>query len=69
MQMRPLSVLRTIYRLWAGLRLEEATLWQEKWVYGLAFAVWPAMGSLDAASLLSVMTQLARAQGWSCQML
>ena len=64
LQMRPLSVLSTVYRLWAGLRLEEATAWQEKWVYGLAFAFRPATGSLDAASLLSVMTELARAQGW-----
>ena len=61
--MRPLSVLSAVYRLWARLRLEEATLWQEKWVYGLAFAFRPATGSLDAASLLSVMTELARAQG------
>ena len=64
LQMRPLSVLSAVYRLWAGLRLEEATLWQERWVYGLAFAFRPATGSLDAASLLSVMTELARAQGW-----
>ena len=33
-------------------------------MYGLAFAFRPATGSLDVTSLLSVMMELACAQGW-----
>ena len=29
LQMRPLSVLAQLYRAWAGMRMEEAMLWQE----------------------------------------
>ena len=35
---RPLTILSMIYRLWAGIRLEEAIRWQEAWGNRCAFA-------------------------------
>ena len=37
MQQRPLSVLSQLYRVWAGVRLEECMIWQEKWVHPHAY--------------------------------
>ena len=37
MQQRPLSVLSQLYRVWAGLRLEECIVWQESWAHPHAF--------------------------------
>ena len=32
LQQRPLSIASVVYRLWAGVRLEDAMQWQESWV-------------------------------------
>ena len=45
---RPLTVLSMIYRLWAGMRLEEAIRWQELWERPCAFGFRPAQSALDA---------------------
>ena len=37
MQQRPLSVLSQLYRVWAGIKLEECMIWQEKWVHPDAY--------------------------------
>ena len=38
---RPLTVLSMVYRLWAGIRLEEAIRWQEAWAHPCAFGFPP----------------------------
>ena len=37
LKLRPLSVLPTVYRLWAGLRLGDAMRWQESWIHAEAY--------------------------------
>ena len=61
---RPLTVLSTVYRLWAGLRLEEVILWQESWAHPLAFGFRPGRGSLDGDAVTQLPLQLCRLRGW-----
>ena len=58
LKLRPLSVLSQIYRVWEGMRLEEATLWQEGWAHPAAYAFRPRRSCLDAASLLQLLIEL-----------
>ena len=60
----PLTVLSTIYRLWAGLRLEEVILWQESWAHPLAFGFRPGRGSLDGAAVTQLLLD-GQSRGWA----
>ena len=62
---RPLTVLSTIYRLWAGLRLEEVILWQESWANPQALGFRPGRGSLDGAAVTQLLLELCRLRGWT----
>ena len=63
LQLRPLSVLPTIYRLWAGLRLGDAMKWQEKWIHKEAYGFRTGRSATDAAALLQTLLELARITG------
>ena len=45
-----LLVLSMVYRLWVGIRLEEAIRWQEAWAHPCAFGFRPAWSALDGAT-------------------
>ena len=62
---RPLSVLPTVYRLWAGLRLGDAMKWQESWIHAEAYGFRTGRSAEDAAALLQTLLELARATGRS----
>ena len=46
--LRPLSILSTVYRLWASCRLEELLTWQETWVHRSQSGFRPLKECLDA---------------------
>ena len=52
LKLRPLSVLSTVYRLWAGLCLGDAMLWQESWIHAEAYGLRTGRSAEDAAALL-----------------
>ena len=58
MQQRLLSVLSQIYRVWAGIRLEECMLWQEGWIHPHAFGFRKRRGATDAAALIALLVEL-----------
>ena len=58
MQQRPLSVLSQIYRVWAGIRLEECMLWQEQWIHPHAYGFRKKRGATDAAAFISMLIEL-----------
>ena len=62
---RPLTVLSMVYRLWAGIRLEEAIRWQEAWAHPCAFGFRPARSALDGATVTQVLLELCRLKGWA----
>ena len=62
---RPLTVLSMVYRLWAGVRLEEAIRWQEAWAHPCAFVFRPARSALDGATVTQVLLELCRLKGWA----
>ena len=49
---RPLTVLSQVYRIWAGLRMEDVLEWQEQWAHEESYAFRPHRGSMDAAVLM-----------------
>ena len=59
LQLRPLSVLSTIYGAWSGIRLRDCLIWQEKWVHRNAYAFRPQKSALDAATLLAALIERA----------
>ena len=59
MKLRPLTVLLQIYRIWAGVRMEDAMKWQETWAHEESYAFRPHKGSLDAAAVLTLVIELA----------
>jgi hypothetical protein len=61
-QMRPLSVLSTIYRLWAGIRLVPVMAWQERWIHQEAYGFRTGRGAEDAWTSLSLLVELACVQ-------
>ena len=65
LNMRPLTVLSMVYRLWAGIRLEEAIRWQEGWAHPCAFGFRPARSALDGATVTQVLLELCRLKGWA----
>ena len=58
MQQRPLSVLSQLYKVWAGVRLEECMIWQEKWVHPHAYGFRKKRGATDAAALIALLIEL-----------
>ena len=58
MQQRPLSVLSQIYRVWAGIRLEECMVWQELWIHPHAYGFRKKRGATDAAAFISMLIEL-----------
>ena len=58
MQQRPLSVLSQIYRVWAGVRLEECMTWQETWIPPQAYGFRKKRGATDAAGMISLLIEL-----------
>ena len=58
MQQRPLSVLSQIYRVWAGVRLEECMTWQETWIHPQAYGFRKKRGATDAAGMVSLLIEL-----------
>ena len=62
---RPLTVLSMVYRLWAGLRLVDAIVWQVSWAHPAAFGFRPARSALDRAAVTQVLLELCRLRGWA----
>ena len=58
MQQRPLSVLSQIYRVWAGIGLEECMVWQELWIHPHAYGFRKKRGATDAAAFISMLIEL-----------
>ena len=58
MQQRPLSVLSQIYRVGAGIRLEECMLWQEQWIHPHAYGFRKKRGATDAAAFIPMLIEL-----------
>ena len=58
MQQRPLFVLSQIYRVWAGVRLEECMTWQETWIHPQAYGFRKKRGATDAAGMISLLIEL-----------
>ena len=56
--MRPLSVLSAVYRLWAGIRLQAVMNWQEQGIHPHAYGFRTGKGTGDAYILLSTMVEL-----------
>ena len=65
LKLRPLSLLSTVYRLLAGLRLGDAMRWQESWIHDEAYRFRTGRSAEDAAALLQTLLELARATGRS----
>ena len=61
MKLRPLAVLSQIYRIWAGVPTEDTLLWQEQWVHQEAYGFRPHKGALNAATVLTLLVELAQA--------
>ena len=62
-RLRPLSVLSTCCRLWAGLRLGDAMKWQELQIHSEVYGFRTNMSATDAAALLQTLVELARTTG------
>ena len=60
MMLRPLTVLLQIYRIWAGVRMEDALHWQEQWIHPEAYGFRPHRGAIDAATVLALVVELAQ---------
>ena len=60
MKLRPLTVLSQVYRIWAGLRMEDALAWQEQWAHEESYAFRPREGSMDAAAVLMLLVELSQ---------
>ena len=58
MQQRPLSVLSQLYGVWAGIKLEECMIWQEKWVHPHTYGFRKKRGATDAAALIALLIEL-----------
>ena len=63
LQPRPLSVLPIIYRIWAGIRVQDTMIWQEQWIHPDSYGFRLNRGALDAASLLQVLAELVGVGG------
>ena len=61
MKLRPLTVLSQIYRIWAGVRMEDTLQWQEQWIHSEAYGFCPHRGVIDAATVLTLLVELAQA--------
>ena len=61
MKLRPLTVLSQIYRMWAGVRMEDAMEWQEGRAREESYAFRPHRSSLDAAAVLTLLIELSHA--------
>ena len=64
LKLRPLSVLSTVYRLWAGLRLGDAMRWQEDLIHEEAYGLRTGRSATDAAALLQTLLELAWGAAW-----
>ena len=65
---RPLTVLFTVYGLWAGTRLRglrDVLLWQEAWAHPEAYGFRPCQGAIDGARVTAVLLDLMWLKGWS----
>ena len=60
MKLGPLTVLSQVYRIWAGLRMEDAMAWQEQWAHEESYAFRPHRGSMDAAAVLTLLVELSQ---------
>ena len=60
MKLRPLTMLSQIYRMWAGLRMEDALQWQEQWILRESYGFRPHKGAMDAATVLTLLVELAQ---------
>ena len=49
------------YRIWAGVRLEDALQWQEQWIHSEAYSFRSHRGAIDAATVLTLLVELAQA--------
>ena len=49
---RPLTVLLVVYRLWAGVRLQEMIGWQDRWAHPPAFGFRPARSAADGTRMV-----------------
>ena len=58
-KLRPLTVVSQIYRIWAGVRMEDAMKWQETWAHEQSYAFQPHRGSRDAAAVLTLLIELS----------
>ena len=47
--------------MWAGVCMEDALRWQERWVHQEAYGFRPHKGALDAATVLTLLVELAQA--------
>ena len=61
MKLRPLTGLSQIYRIWAGVRMEDAMEWQEGWAHEESYAFRPHRSSPDAAAVLTLLIELSHA--------
>ena len=61
MGLRPMTVLWQVYRIWAGVRMENALQWQEQWIHPEAYGLRPHRGTIDAATVLTLLVELAQA--------
>ena len=57
-QQRPLSVLSQLYRVWAGVRLEECMIWQQKCIPPQAYGFRKKRGATDASALIALLIEL-----------
>ena len=60
MKLQPLTVLSQIYRIWAGLRMEDALQWQEQWIHRESYSFRPHKRAMDAATVLTLLVELAQ---------
>ena len=60
---RPLTVLSIVYRLRAGVRLQEAMAWQERRAHPLAFGFRSARSTADGAAVTQLLLELGRLKG------
>ena len=60
MKLQLLTMLSQIYRIWAGMRMEDALQWQEQWIHRESYGFRPHKGAMDAATVLTLLVELAQ---------
>ena len=61
--LRPISVMSTVYRLWAAARLREVIKWQEKWLASTAHGFRPHHGTDDVFWHLALQVERSMLEG------